>query len=266
MTQPKHTKEDLIQYLLGSLSEADTERFDAWAVTDTEFTGELSAVENDLVDAFAQGELTGDTLARFKAHYLASPLRREKVEFARALQTYGESYAAQASEPVVAAAKPDRVSAGFFAWLGLITEQSLVVRWSVAAVASVLLAAGMWWIFLGGTNSTIASFVLAPPLRGHDEIATLPIAGRTTELRIQLQLESDDYPSYRVALKGDAAGTEVWSSERLTASSKGESKVLEVHIPAKLLKSQTYSLVVSGIGRDGIAELVSDYAFRTAIK
>jgi hypothetical protein len=263
MTKQDHSQQDLIQYLLGSLPDSESERFDALSVSDAEFADELSAAENDLVDAYIQGGLSGETLARFEAHYLASPLRREKVEFARAFQTYGEG---QVPEPAPAATKREPATAGFFTWLGLITNQTAAVRWSLAFAASVLLAAGAWWIFQGGGNPSVASFVLTPPLRGEDQITTLSIPRRTTEVRIQLQLESDDYPSYRVALKEDAAATELWDTATLTASGKGEGKVLEVRVPAKLLKSKIYSLVVTGIGRDGTTELVSDYPFRMEMK
>ena len=80
----------MIQYLLGTLPEAETERFDALSVADPEFANELTAIEKNLVDAYVEGELTGPTLERFESHYLASPLRREKVEFARAFHNFAD--------------------------------------------------------------------------------------------------------------------------------------------------------------------------------
>jgi hypothetical protein len=261
MTKPEHTKEDLIRYLLGSLPEAEDERFDGLSVSDNEFALELTATEMDLVDAYVQGELSGETLARFETHYLASSARRDKVEFARALQTHG----AEAFAPATVAAKPESRSPGFLAWLGSIAKQS-TVRWSFAVSAAVLLVVGGWWISESGKTSAVASFVLAPPLRGNDQIATLSIPSRTRDVSIQLQLETDDYPSYRVALKEETEMTERWRSGALSATSKGESKVLGIRIPARLFKSKIYSLTVSGIGRDGTVELVSDYPFRAEVK
>jgi hypothetical protein len=65
----------LIQYLLGSLTEAETERLDELSLADDEFATRLKAVENDLVDAYAKGELSGETLQRFSSFYLASERR-----------------------------------------------------------------------------------------------------------------------------------------------------------------------------------------------
>ena len=62
--------EDLIvQYLLGSLSEEETESFDELCFVDDEFAERLSAVENDLVDTYVRGELSGPKLGRFDSHY-----------------------------------------------------------------------------------------------------------------------------------------------------------------------------------------------------
>jgi anti-sigma factor RsiW len=262
MTTPGYSKDDLTGYLLGSLPQAETERFDELSVSDKEFADELSAVEMDLVDAYVQGELPREIVTRFDDHYLATPLRRDKVELARAIQAYG----AEAIEPDVIAAKPGPHSVGFLGWLGSLTSQNKPLRWSLAVAAAVLLTAAGWWIFRGGGTPAVASFVLAPALRGNDQITTLSFASRTSELRLQLQLEADDYPTYQVTLKVDASVSEVWRSETLRATSKGEDKVLEVRIPARLFQSRIYSLVVSGIGRDGTIELVSDYPFRAEIK
>ena len=71
-----------IDYLLGKLPEEDRKRFDDLSLMDDEFTDLLELVENELIDQYVRGELTGDTLKCFSSHYLASPIRREKVEFA----------------------------------------------------------------------------------------------------------------------------------------------------------------------------------------
>jgi hypothetical protein len=266
MTPHDYSKEDTIEYLLGALSEAETERLDALSVSDTEFADELSAVEADLIDAYVRGELIGQTLARFEGHYLSSPLRRDKVEFARALEVYGKSHATEQIEPAVVPVRQERNNAGFSAWIVFFKNQGSAVRWGLAAAAALLLTAGGWWIFQTGGNPAVASIVLTPPTRGHDQIPTVAITSRTKELKIQLQLEADDYPTYYVVLKEDAAATELWRSGPLTAASKDGSKVLNVRVPAGLLKSRIYSLVVSGIDREGAPELVSDYPFRAELK
>ena len=74
--------EFLRRYLLGALPEAEAEPVHELSMTDEEFAGRLDAVENDLVDAYVRGELSAENLEQFKTYYLASPRRREKVDFA----------------------------------------------------------------------------------------------------------------------------------------------------------------------------------------
>src|SRR5947199_7443535 len=84
----------LTRYLLGALPEEETARLDELSIADDDFCWRLRAAENDLVDAFVAGALSGDTLDRFRSFYLASPRRRERVEFARALLAFTGNAAA----------------------------------------------------------------------------------------------------------------------------------------------------------------------------
>ena len=90
MKEQAYDHQKLTEYLLGSLPEAEAERFDELSFTDDDFAAALKSTENELADRYVRGGLNGATLERFQAHYLASPLRRRKVEFAKALQTHTE--------------------------------------------------------------------------------------------------------------------------------------------------------------------------------
>lgn len=142
MSDPTYNHQTITQYLLGGLPEAETERLDELSFTDDEFADSLKAVEKDLVDAYVQGELTDADLERFKSHYLASPLRHERVEFARVFQVFGER------EGVELQAKPSTSSTkrGWFAALGAFIAPRPVLQWSLAAVALVLVIGGGWLV------------------------------------------------------------------------------------------------------------------------
>jgi hypothetical protein len=77
--------ERLVDYLLGRLPDAEAEPYDERSIADDEFVWRLRAVENDLIDAYVTGSLTGETLQRFETVYMASPRRRDRVMFARTL-------------------------------------------------------------------------------------------------------------------------------------------------------------------------------------
>lgn len=88
-----HDDQHLIRYLLGQLSDEEAERLDEMSITDDETAARLRVVEDDLVDAYVRGVLPPEVRERFERVYLATPRRRERVEFAqqfrRALETPG---------------------------------------------------------------------------------------------------------------------------------------------------------------------------------
>ncbi|MDQ3257159.1 MAG: hypothetical protein M3R15_25255 [Acidobacteriota bacterium] len=109
---------------------------------------------------------------------------------------------------------------------------------------------------------SIASFVLLPQTRGIGQIAAVSIPTRIDYVAMQLELESEDYPLYRVALRDQAHNRIIWRSGNLKAKTKGESKTLAVRLRARLLQPQVYVLEVSGVPRSGAAEIVGGYPFR----
>ncbi len=257
MSESSDRAPEIVQYLLGTLPEAETERFDALSVADAEFANELNATEQNLVDAYVEGGLTGATLARFESHYLASPRRREKVEFARAFQTLVERKVAGSR------------TAGFLS-RPRISHQSLILRWSLAAAAVILLATGGWWTLQNlssrADKQLMATFVLAPPSRASARVPTLSIPRGGGAIEIQLELESDDHAGYRVALADDTGETEFWRSDRLKATHTERKPRLAVRFPAQLVQAQIYSLVVTGIGLGGSEEIISNYPFRAQMQ
>jgi hypothetical protein len=91
MSEQTYNFQIINQYLLGTLDDAETERFDGLSITDDQFAETLQAAEKDLVDAYVRGELVGDELEKFRSYYLASRVRSEKVEFARTFHDWAEA-------------------------------------------------------------------------------------------------------------------------------------------------------------------------------
>lgn len=74
------------QYFLGALSEAEQEALEAQYLTNDDAFEDMVRVEHQLVDSYVQGRLTPDERACFEQYYMAHPDRRERVQFAAALQ------------------------------------------------------------------------------------------------------------------------------------------------------------------------------------
>jgi len=104
-----------------------------------------------------------------------------------------------------------------------------------------------------------ASFVLLPPRRdGSGQPATISIPEKTNQVEMRLELESDDYPSYRIALKNPNTDQTLWRSGKL----KSRNKSLNIRFKRSLLKSQIYTLEVSGMTANGAIEIISGYSFK----
>ena len=113
----------------------------------------------------------------------------------------------------------------------------------------------------GGVS--IASFVLAPQLRGVGQLAVVSVPADVDEVRMRLELEPSEYPAYRVALFDQSSNQTLWRSGNLKAKAAGDSKALNVRFRAGLLhRAQVYVLRVTGVSADGGSEVVGDYPFR----
>jgi hypothetical protein len=293
---PERDDQLLIRYLVGSLGDEETERLDELSIADDRFAADLHAVEHDLVDAYVRGALVGDTRQRFEIHYLSSPTGRAKVAFARTLLRYTTSRDLAADRDVGASWRSERqrllqwglaaAAIVLFAFGGYLLlenarlkhqlfevraglegrqqqlEQQLV-REQAANAESVreLDRVRQSLAQFQGTTPLVASFVLLPPTRGAAALTTLSIPQRARTVGVQVNLESDDFPAYRVALRDPATSQNIWRSASLHASGAAGSRSVSITIGADLLKPQRYLLEVSGIPARGAAESVGSYPF-----
>ncbi len=222
--------ETLVQYLIGGLTDDEAEPLDELIVADAEFEVRLRAVEDDLVDAYVNGELTGDTLNRFTSHYLSSPAGRARVEIAEALRGYRRDDAREA--PAVrratawwplAAAAALLIGAGLLAFDNVrLRQEATTMRKRQAALeqrekqleeavnrqkteiatTSQELARARDAIAAGQartpeqppTAARVLAFVLLPANRGAGETPTITIPANAGAVLLRLQLDGDDYP------------------------------------------------------------------------
>ena len=125
-------RRQMIQYLLGELSEPEQAQCEELLFTDEKFFSELQLVEDQLIDNYVSEALPESQRQRFETAYLNSDRRRQKLKFAQALQ---QSLAAL---PLPAATTPS-------SW------QSLLAVWRLpmfhyGVVAALLVGAifGVW--------------------------------------------------------------------------------------------------------------------------
>ena len=311
--QPE-SSELLTRYLLGALSQEEAERLDERSIADDEFVLRLDAAENDLVDAFVRGELSGESLERFENVYLSASKKVEKVEFAKAMLRFQERSAAGAVQRSAPGAKRNASDDTRWGWL---TVPRLALQWTFAAATLLMVFASAYlftkneWLGrreraahereaaaeqratdlerqLGDQRSANASalkeleelrasvpvaeslktitVLLLPPTRGVGQIPTVSVPRGTDRVTLRLQLEGDDFPGYRVALREPAVNRIVWSSPRLRAKLEGKAKAISVNLSAGLLKQQDYIVELTGVPTRGSRELLASYVFRVVVK
>lgn len=298
-------EERLTRYLLGQLGPDEQALIEEQYMGDPDLHDELRAVERDLIDQYVHGEgrfasrLSAEADA-FEKHFLSSPARRQRVEFARALRQ-----SLDRTPSVAETAVSDRTSAWPFRFPSRSPFWSLLGPapgrpWQLAAAALVILAGG-WLAIVSRQGSSerppgavsgppagrtqqeppasrrpeagqalgpetpsplrVATFVLIPSLtRNSDETPTLTIEA-SVDVRLQLQIEAGDYGSYRVVLR-TADGDEVWRQDRVKPERTASGAAIVVTLPASRFSSQDYTIRLSGITPAGEVEEVSGYSFR----
>jgi hypothetical protein len=316
--QQRADDETLKAYLFGRLPQEEIVRLDELSVTDDEFAARLDTVENDLVDAYARGELSANSREEFQTLYLSTARRREKVTFAESLYSLEGKHASQAT---VHAKVPAKATSSW--WFGLLTlprlalggglamllaisflmldnlhlrngmsqakmdrdllqqrERDLLarldderasgaktakeleqVRQSLASIESNSAAKPSAAGLLASPLS-VAAFVLSPQLRGAAKMPDLSLPQGTTRVDLLLDLESDDFPRYRVMLKNPGSDRVLWRSGRFKSVTKGQGSTLSIGLPVNLLKPGVYQLEVTGTPASGGVEFVSSYVFR----
>ena len=142
----KYEDHTLTRYLLGALPAEETERLDELSIADDEIAARLDCIENDLVDAYAHGELTGEKLKQFESFYLTSPTRREKVQLAQALRARERSAATAPSVAIQTVVKP-ATTPGKERSLGDRHPFSRVFQWGFAGAAATLMLVTGYLLF-----------------------------------------------------------------------------------------------------------------------
>jgi hypothetical protein len=336
VNKEKYNDQMIIQYLLGSLPEEETERVEELCFIDDEFAVRLSAVENDLVDAYVRGKLSGEKLERFDSHYLASPKRRKKVKTARLFHAYAEN--AVATGQLVLAPGPSQTDAESVKPASHLRRLSFTFPRLALTAAAILALVGVGWLVfellllrsqidqaqstrisleqrekelqglleqqriaslaiekelefvreekerveqqialgrqIAGSKSpsspanlNILPFILTAPARTAGQVAAITIPSGTDYVVLQAELEPDDYPSYNAELLYQPGKIPAgWKRERLKSRALGESRMIDIVIPANLLKSREYLLAVTGISDRGVAEGERGYPFRIVKK
>jgi hypothetical protein len=135
--EPQFQDDKLIaRYLLGELSEEEQVQLEERAFSDSDYLERVRAVEKDLIDEYARGELSGSARQSFEQRFLASEPRRRQIEFAKAFdRVIGDE---PANDAAVA------TSSRWYSLVPFWRGQRLAFAFSLAVVVLLVVIGGVW--------------------------------------------------------------------------------------------------------------------------
>jgi hypothetical protein len=142
VSKQDYNDKTLRKYLLGLLPETETERLDELSVTEEEFAQNLRIAEHDLIDAYVNGELTGQDLVAFPKQFLSSPLRVERVRFAQAFQS---SLKARDEMERTKTGGKTKVSSMTSHFSFLSFSNPITLKWSLVASSLLIFLVASWF-------------------------------------------------------------------------------------------------------------------------
>lgn len=241
------------RYLLGQLEEAEQERIELRLLTDSSFAEEFDTIVDELTDQYVRDELTDDERKHAEKHFLTTPERQQKLEFATELLSHAEAERGESSQlstvrPIVQPATPSLLDQIRAFW------RRPTFAHGVLAAAILLVVAGLVFVFFsfGGSAEYTA---LNLPLSSSDRAESVApvsaqLAGAGLELNLSIPEQAKDAKDFRLKLV-DENGVE----RDLTIAERTD-QTIKVRIPADWLSRGSYVIQLSMVKPDGSTERV----------
>lgn len=299
MTEKLYNEEQLRGFLLGDLSEAKREAIEARFLADSDFSSQVEVIEDELIEGYLRGELSAGDHQRFEAAYLTQPRRREHVLAMKGMLAAANAEAdlrvEQSPSLWAGFLAPFRFQSAFTRYAvagavlfvlalsalllfnklrpqqngpvaqqtpGLIRPPDVAVplQSPSPAVTPVPRVSPSPATEAQPARATMAAIILQPTLV-RDPVAAnkLVVSSSIQRIRLQLQLERNEYRSYAVHL-ATVEGHPVWQGSMGARTTSGAT-YLALSLPARRLASGDYIVEVNGVGDSGPPESVASYFF-----
>ena len=266
---PSQIQDDkLIRYLLGDLGGKEEASLEQEYFRDDGQFEHLRAMEDELIDRYLRGELSAREHRRFETHFLASPLRRERVHSAKALL--------EAIAPT--AMRSRRSNFWEIHWKPL--------AWSLSCLLLVLLTSLTWLIWKnvslqhqlavakltlehsapamqsdGARSGPLAmSFVLEPVERGLENPNRLIVPVEAQLLSFSVGLPASPQSAYRGIFR-TPDGDQVGASTDITVRPSKAGISATITIPSAVFSPGTYILTLQGSRPGSGFQDVKSYSF-----
>jgi hypothetical protein len=295
----KDQEKRLRKYLLGELSEREQEALELWLMSEEEAYDLLSAAEDDLIDESIAGKLDRYELERFNNQFLTAPERKRKLSFSQSLQEFVTEHGPGTHQEAPARStfwdlfrrQPALAYslAAFFIlfmgggiWGGLqyrnLQEEFTAAETQFAVEREAFkrqleaerdraqsdyrdLERAVQNVKSAPVPEAPLALALMPGVtRSPEELHTLKLRPTVQLVELSLTLLDDNYDSYRAVLV-DGSGTEIWTRDRLPATT-GENKAVVLLVPTNRLTADDYIVRLSGRSGSNPPENINSYSFR----
>ena len=259
----------LIKYLLGGLRGKEKASLELQYFQDDDRFEYLRAIEDELIDRYLRGDLSTRDHRRFEIHFLASPLRRERVQSAKALM--------ETVAPAPIKSRPGnfwgiywKALAWSFGCLMLLLATSLSwVIWKDIGLHNQLAVAelalehrehDMPSSVVPRSEPLAISFVLAPVQRDLGNPNRLIVPAEAQILNFWVDVRASGQSPYRAVFRtpdGDQVGT----STDITVRPSQTGISAAIRIPGAVFSPGTYILTLQGSRPGSGFQDVKSYSF-----
>ena len=259
-------------YLLGELEEGAREQVEQRLMTDRDYKEEVLIVEEELLEDYVSGALDNHERDLFLKNYLTTPLQKQKLRIAQALD---KRVTQSAPRPAGISGSPNLIRrlVDVLRTRKLFLQLSWAAMILVVAGSSVLLVRA--WrerelqaelLILNGPESrllepspAVFQLTLAPlTLRAPGNLPTVSIADQRQVVQLRIPQPQSQQQIFSVTLK-DSDNHEVRSLNDLRLRNVDGSRMLVVQLPARIFSSGDYILTVR---EQNSSEDLADYSFR----
>jgi methionine-rich copper-binding protein CopC/uncharacterized protein (DUF2132 family) len=236
------------RYLLGQLEEADQERIELRLLTDPSFGEEFDTIVDELTDQYVNNELTGEEREHVEKHFLNTPERRRKLEFATELLSHAEAERGGRAERVTVERAPGLLELFLAFW-----RRRSFAHVALTAAAVIIVAGLAFYLLSFGDSSDYVAINLSPVNSNRAEStapARVQLPGSGLTVNLSVPEDAKDAKGYRVKLLGEN------EAEHDLTIDEQKGQTVTVKIPAALLTRGSYVLHLFKVKADGTEEQV----------
>lgn len=268
---PNIDKEEMRNYLLGTLAADRRTELEESILCDPEVYEELLLNEEELIDQYVAGSLSNLEKHQFETHFLITAERQKNLRFGRLLKKYFNSQPAFLPRSVPVAVGP----AGKTAPANKTFPFPLALFGTgpaLAISAAVLLCVGIvfcYWLVARGPatravqqdTSRLMVVTLAPGSTrssGTTRRVTVPTKG--VDVKLELEIANYRFQNYKSELFRESQRLDTQNELKMQA--RGEQHIVPLTISGEMLSPGDYQVKLSGVLESGQDEFIDNYSFR----